>query len=68
MAKTMTDNVKFKKAVREALCEVLADDKKLRKILEDAFEDWAFGQLLERERNSKRVSRRAVFKILEGKE
>ena len=68
MAKPLADNVQLKKAVREVLCELLAEDRKLREIIEEAAEDWALGQLIERERTSKRVSRRAIFKILEGNE
>jgi hypothetical protein len=59
----------LKKAVREVLFELLKEDHDLlREIINEAAEDWMLGQLIERERNSKRVSRKTIFKILEGGE
>lgn len=67
MPAATTDKVRLKKAVREALLELLQEDQELlHAILTEAAEDWMLGKLIERERNSKRVSRRTVFKILKG--
>ncbi len=56
-------------AVQEVLREMLADNKSLiREIIEETREDFLLGQLLEKERNTKRVSRKKIFDILEGRE
>jgi IS30 family transposase len=69
MAAAIAKTAQLKKAVREILVELLKEDHELlQTIISEAAEDWMFGQLIERERNSKRVSRRTIFKILEGRE
>ena len=69
MVVAKVDKAQLKLAVREVLHEMLADDKSLlREIIEEAREDFLFGQLLEKERTTKRVSRKKIFEILEGRE
>ncbi len=69
MVTAKLDKVQLKLAVQEVLREMLAEDKSLlREIIEEAHEDFLFGQLLEKERHTKRVSRKKIFDILEGRE
>jgi phenylpyruvate tautomerase PptA (4-oxalocrotonate tautomerase family) len=69
MAAATAEKAQLKKAVREVLFELLKEDQELlHAIITEAAEDWMLGKLIEQERNSKRVSRRTIFKILEGRE
>lgn len=65
MAAATVAKTRLKEAVREVLFELFEEDQGLlHKILAEAAEDWMFGELIERERNSETVSRRTVFNIL----
>ena len=69
MVTAILDKEQLKQAVREVLREMLAEDRTaLRDIIEEAHEDFMLGQLLEKERSTKRVSRKKIFDILEGRE
>lgn len=68
MAKPKSGNGDLKKAVKEAIQELLTEDREfLREILVEAAEDAALGQAILEGRKSKRVSRQTVLKILKGR-
>jgi hypothetical protein len=68
MAKLKPTNGKIKQAVRDALHEVLMEDRELlREILLEAIEDIALGELIMEARKTKKyVPRNTVMKILKG--
>jgi predicted HTH domain antitoxin len=68
MAKPKPNNDHLKKAVKEAIQELLIEDREfLREVLVEAAEDAALGQAIIEGRKSKRVSRQTVLKILKGR-
>jgi hypothetical protein len=67
MAKITIDDGQLKEVVRRVLREILSEDKGLlRAFISEVAEDLALGELMEKGRSSKKVSRRSVMKILKG--
>jgi hypothetical protein len=69
MTKVKTKNSQLRQAVKDVMLEMLTKDRKfLRKVLLEAIDDLALGELLvEARKDTKKVPRNEVFKILEGR-
>jgi hypothetical protein len=68
MPKPTVSRDELKRAVKEALVELLVEEREmLRSVLLQAAEDAALGHAIMEARNSKLVSRRSISKLLKGK-
>jgi hypothetical protein len=67
MTSTTLDEAKLKELLKSAILEVFEERKDLiRDLLEEAIEDIALARAIEEGTDGERVSRQAVFEILEG--
>jgi hypothetical protein len=67
MTATTLDEAKLKELFKSAILEVFEERKDLiRDLLEEAIEDIALAHAIEEGTDGERVSRQAIFEILEG--